>query len=195
MARTADPAVRLALLEAAARHLADDGLDALSIRGVAAAVGTSTMAVYTHFGSKDDLVAEVVREAFTRLNVELRSVPQSSSALDDLAAVGAAYRRNAVANPHLYRVMFGLNPLAFTDPSEQTEHSDDVALDAFGAMVQAVGRCIDDGHLSGSAGDLALQLWATAHGAVSLELAGFLGDHGEATFRDAVTNLFAGMAR
>lgn len=194
MARSPDPAVRIALVEAAARILAEDGLDALSIRKVAATVDSSTMAVYTHFGSKDDLVAEVVLEAFTRLNDELRAVESTDDPVADLIAVGRAYRRTALSNPHLYRVMFGLNPLAFTDPSELEAGERDVALDAFDAMVSAVARCVDAGILLGEPRPVALELWATAHGAVSLELAGFLTAHAEATFDRALAHLFIGLS-
>ncbi|MGI8710417.1 MAG: TetR/AcrR family transcriptional regulator [Acidimicrobiales bacterium] len=193
MARSPDPAVRVALIEAAARLLADDGLAALSIRAVAAAVGTSTMAVYTHFGSKDDLVHEVVREAFARLHAEIASVEQTADPVADLAATGAAYRRNALANAHLYRVMFSVNPVALTNPADH-EGQPGLGLDAFGGLVDAVARCVDAGALSGAPGQLALQIWATAHGAVSLELAGFLGDTGQATFDAATTAAFLGLA-
>lgn len=194
MARTPDPTVRLALVEAAARILAEDGLGGLSIRGVAATVGSSTMAVYTHFGSKDDLVAAVVLEAFTRLNDELRAIPVTDHPINDLGAVGRAYRQTALANPHLYRVMFGLNPLALTDPSELAATSGgDVALDAFDAMADAVARCVDAGQPLGDPRQVALELWAVAHGAVSLELSGFLSAQGERVFDRALAHLFLGL--
>jgi len=194
MARTPDPSVRVALIEAAARLLADGGIDALSIRRVAAEVGTSTMAVYTHFGSKDDLVAEVVKEAFARLHAELASVPPTEDPAADLVAAGVAYRRNALANAPLYRVMFGLNPLALTDPAGHQGPSDAaIGLDAFAALVHAVRRCTDHGVLVGDPAPLALGFWAAAHGAVSLELAGFLGADGQTTF-DVATGAVFGAA-
>ena len=198
MARSPDPTVRTALIEAAAEQLADGGLDALSIRGVATAVGASTMAVYTHFGSKEDLVAEVVREAFTRLRAELAAVAHrpTTPSPTDLAATGAAYRRFALANADLYHVMFAVNPLALTNPAE-VQGQPDVGLAAFEELVAAVARCVDAGVLPGDPGRLALQIWATAHGAVSLELAGLLGatHDAQATFDAAVAATFLGLAR
>ncbi len=198
MARTPDPTVRVSLIEAAAELLAREGIDALSIRRVATTVGTSTMAVYTHFGSKDVLVQEVVQEGFGRLHAELTTVPTSTDPAADLVGIAQAYRRNALANPHLYRVMFGLNPLALTDPAEARateEAGSAVGLDAFGTLVAAVARCVDHGVLAGEPGHLALQVWATAHGAVALELAGFLGDDAEAVFAAATAATFAGLPR
>jgi len=200
MARTADPSVRTALIEAAARRLATDGLDGLSLRKVATDVGASTQAVYTHFGSKDDLVRAVVVEAFTRLETEIRSVPITHDPLVDLAGASVAYRRNALANAHLYRVMFSLNPLALTDPARhEISGSDDdsveIGLGAFQAMVEQSARCVEAGVLVGEPAQLALQIWATAHGVVSLELAGFLGAEAEAeaVYEAATGAMFAGL--
>jgi len=198
MARTADPAVRTALIEEAAALLATGGIGALSTRRLTAAVDASTTAVYTHFGGKDELVRAVVREAFARLEADLSAVDRTLDPLADLAAVGAAYRHNALANAHLYRVMFGLNPLALYDPAVARSQSADadgpggsdddlaVALAGFEVVVAAVARCVDAGVVRGDALNLATQLWAAAHGAVSLELAGFLADRGGETF-DAAT--------
>ncbi len=190
--------MRRALIERAAELLADGGLAALSIRRLAADVGSSTMAVYTHFGGKDELVAAVVREAFDRLHAELTSVPRTDDPLADLVGTGTAYRRNALANADLYRVMFGLNPLALTDPGVEPPGRSqlDVGLDAFGALVDAVARCVDAGLVEGDPARLALAVWATAHGAVSLELAGFLAPaDAAATFDLAVAATFVGLGR
>lgn len=193
MARSTDPAVRSALVEAAAELLATEGATALSLRRVASAVGTSTMAVYTHFGSKEDLVAAVVREGFARLHAELVAVPRTDDAVADLVAAAAAYRNNALANPDLYRVMFGLNPLALPNPAASMD-TDGTGLVAFHDLVVAVARCIEAGALKGDASSHALVMWASSHGAVSLELAGLLGSDGATTFDATTTATFLGLA-
>src|SRR5438477_232205 len=48
-------AVGPALIEAAARLIATEGASGLTLRRVAEEVGTSTMAVYTHFGGMPEL--------------------------------------------------------------------------------------------------------------------------------------------
>ena len=60
-------AQREALLDAASEMLVHGGPDAISLRKLAARVGTSTMAVYTAFGGKDGLIAALFMEAFDRL--------------------------------------------------------------------------------------------------------------------------------
>src|SRR4051812_34653733 len=47
--------MRMALIDAAARLIATEGLGGLTLRRVTEEVGTSTMAVYTHFGGMPEL--------------------------------------------------------------------------------------------------------------------------------------------
>ena len=64
------------MLNAAVRLLDDEGPDALQTRRVAGAAGTSTMAVYTHFGGMRGLIAEVAEESLRQFDAAL-TVPQT----------------------------------------------------------------------------------------------------------------------
>ncbi|MDQ1696870.1 MAG: hypothetical protein QOJ03_2223, partial [Frankiaceae bacterium] len=70
-AHTADLATRL--IDEAGRILSTEGAAALSLRRLAAATGTSTMAVYTLFGDKQGLLAAMYREGFARLGAAMQS--------------------------------------------------------------------------------------------------------------------------
>ncbi|MCU1352735.1 MAG: TetR family transcriptional regulator [Acidimicrobiales bacterium] len=190
MPRTADPSVRTGLVEAAARLIATEGPSALSTRRLASEVGVSTMAVYTHFGGMDELVRAVVHAAFDRLAAEMAAAPRSDDPLADLGALGVAYRRNALTDPNLYLAMFGPHPPL---PYEPTDADRVHGLSTFATLVDAVRRCIDAGALRpGDPEQMASQLWAAAHGAVMLELAGYLDDDG-ATFAATTLGIVAGL--
>jgi AcrR family transcriptional regulator len=162
----ADPDVRRRLIEAAARVLGEEGPSGLSTRKLAAEVGTSTMAVYTHFGSLPALVAAVADEGFARLAAHMAAAARTEDALHDLTELAIAYRANALANPYLYAVMFG---------HRQVEHESENRGETFDVLVAAVQRTIDDGVLApADAEAVAAQLWSALHGFVTLELAGFL---------------------
>src|SRR5215471_15870572 len=91
-------------------------------RRPAAEVGTSTMAVYTYFGSMSALVREIVHEGFARLQRLFDLVEPTGDPVADLALYGRAYRHNAVTSPHLYGAMFGGSSLAgfaLTDDDRQ----------------------------------------------------------------------------
>lgn len=81
--------------------------EGVTVRALAAAAETSTGAVYTLFGGKDGLVAEVRGRAVAGLFQDLSTVAVSGDPLADLRALAAAYRGWAVAHRHLYAVLFG----------------------------------------------------------------------------------------
>ena len=64
------------LTEAAADYVLDHGLIGLSLRPLAAALGTSDRMLLYHFADKDDLVATVFRAAVDRGVAELRGLPR-----------------------------------------------------------------------------------------------------------------------
>jgi AcrR family transcriptional regulator len=168
------------LVDEAGRILSAEGASALTLRRLATATGTSTMAVYTLFGDKQGLLAAMYREGFARLGAASEAAAASSpDPLTALANLGLAYRANALASPHLYDLMFG-RPVATFTPDEETEA---LAESTYRPLVDAVQRCLDTGAMvdatgqtdAGSAERIAWYLWAVTHGFVSLELAGHLG--------------------
>jgi AcrR family transcriptional regulator len=167
--KVADPAVRIALIENAARITAEEGREALTLRRLATEVGASTMAVYTHFGGMDELRREVRREGFARLAAHLAAVERTDDPVADLIVSGFAYYTNAVTNPNLYRAMFMDGP--------RDDKDSEIGLDTFETLVVLVARCIDEGRFDpAEPRDLATTIWAMAHGVISLELAGMLPD-------------------
>jgi AcrR family transcriptional regulator len=97
---------RTALLEAAERTLATAGPAAVSARGLAEATGTTTRAVYSVFGSMELLLQELCRRGYLALMEEVGAVPETDDPAADLVRVGLAFRRFAVAEPHLFRLAF-----------------------------------------------------------------------------------------
>jgi AcrR family transcriptional regulator len=168
---TTTPAqLRARLIEEAARILGEEGPAALSARRLAAAAGTSTMAVYTHFGSMAGVVDEVSTEGFRRLIDHVEAVGTSADPLADLWRMAGAYRDNALENRHLFGVMFGAISVGGfhgrgPDPA--------VAAAAFDQIVGGVERAMDAGALRvGDPRAVAAQFWSALHGYVMLELAG-----------------------
>jgi AcrR family transcriptional regulator len=182
--RRRDESIRLALVEAAARLIATEGSAGLTLRRVADEVGTSTMAVYTHFGGMHELREEVRREGFARLRSHLSAVQDTGDAIADLIVLGWAYYVNGTMNPNLYRAMFMERPIGDADR--------DIGLDTFERLVRGVQRAIDAGRFRrAEALDRATELWALAHGVVTLELAGLLDSaRALSTFSAASRGLF-----
>ena len=159
--------VRTALIAATAKRLAEGGPDHVSVRRVAADIGTSTMAVYTHFGSKAELLRAVTVEGFRHLAARLAEATPTDDPVADIHSALAAYRRAALDDPHLFQVMFGARVEdVLTGAGEREE-----ALATFINLVDLVQRTIDAGRFSPTAADmLALELWSGVHGLCCIEL-------------------------
>ena len=183
--------VRDELLHAAVSLLDEHGPDALQTRKVAGAAGTSTMAVYTHFGGMRGLIAELADEGYRQLDAAL-TVPETADPVADLFALGAAYRRYAIERPHLYRLMFGSTSAhGINAPGGNvltlTVAEIEQRIPSFAHVVRAVRRSMRAGRITAGSPDAdetvvaaAAQFWALRHGFVMLELAGFYGDDGVA---------------
>ena len=170
--------LRQALIDAAAHLVATEGGTGLTIRRVADEAGTSTMAIYTHFGGIDGLRYAVRRQGFAQFGLRLSQVDDSRDPVEDLSVLGLVYFTYAVEESDLYHVMF-LEPVL-------DEIDADIGWDTFDVLVRGVQRCIDVHRFhDGDAQQIARQLWAMAHGTVTLHLAGLLSP------ADAITALGA----
>ena len=173
--------MRVALLDAAASVITSEGSSGLSLRRLAADVGTSTSAVYSLFGGKPGLLRELHREAFRRFAEHLGTVRPSDDPLTDILRLGVAYRESALDDPHFYAVMFGSQH----PDIEIDEASTDEAGATFTPLLDAVTRAVDAGLFrKEDPAVVATALWAGLHGIVSLELGNFMppqaGDPGAA---------------
>ena len=72
------------LLDAVIEHFAADGLADQSLRRIAEAVGTSHRMLLYHFGSKDGLLLEVVREVEARTQGRLALVAEAAGMRSDV---------------------------------------------------------------------------------------------------------------
>ena len=195
MSTQPDPDVRRRLIQVAADLLSEEGPAALTARRLARDAGTSTMAVYTHFGGMPALVREVVAEGFARLYARVAEVESTEDPLVDLVAGCLAYRAHALADPHMFFVMFGSASLGEYRLAEG-EH--EVGLAAFGQLVGAVERVMGAGVIRrADPAAVAGQLWAALHGYVMIELSGFshvVDDPESEILQPMLANLLLAMA-
>jgi AcrR family transcriptional regulator len=170
-----------------------DGLEGLSVRGLADRIGTSTRAVYSLFGSKDGLLVALGARAFTMLGAAIADLPATEDPAADLVDAGVAvFRRFAIGHPSLFRI--GV---------QQTIGSPELARDfanaaaaAFAGLEARVTRVEEAGLLgSRSVRDAACEFHALCEGLAAVELRGQMTP-GEETrvWRDALTALVSGFA-
>ncbi|PSL58242.1 TetR family transcriptional regulator [Saccharothrix carnea] len=161
--------LRAALVTAARALLVAEGTEGLTLRRAAAAAGVSHTAAYRHFADKAGLVAAVMAQGFDELRAAAGTA--SGGPRDRLHGIGRAYVGFAVANPSLYRLMFGGEvPRRDVHPelsaAEQRVHV---------LLSSAVVAAQESGELAAhDEADVTVLLACVLHGLCSLVLAGQL---------------------
>jgi len=191
--REHDEQTAAALLRAAERTIQDRGPDALSVRGIATEVGTSTRAVYSLFGSKEGLIAALGAHAFDLLRSGLEGLATSDDPGADLVAAGLMFRRFAVEHPSLFAI--GVQRSIAT-PSLWEEQVRPAADRALATLKCRVERLDDAGLLRGRTTDEAtFEFHALCEGLAALELrAPHSRGNWEQTWASAFATQVAGFA-
>ncbi|MGW6856202.1 TetR/AcrR family transcriptional regulator [Streptomyces xanthophaeus] len=184
--------VRAEVKEKAWQQIAGSGASALSLNAIAKQMGMSGPALYRYFANRDELITELVTDAYRSLADAFAAVPAGAPGPHHLAGLARALRRWALADPHRYFLVYGTPVPGYHAPQDVTEIAGEmmsVLLDACAAAGTDPARGASaetfDGHLAdhrGWAGShpdappaalrLALAFWSRLHGVLSLELAG-----------------------
>ena len=185
--REHDDETREALLAAAERIVESAGAAALSVRGVADAIDTTTRAVYSVFGSKQGLLEALATRFFEELHGAVDAVELTDDAAADLVEAGMqAFRRTVIAHPSLYRLVF----LRVVPDLELGPEFGQVAYGAFGRMQSLVERVAPGPWVH----ERALAWHALTEGLASMEVRGQMLDtlNAERVWRHALTSLVRG---
>ena len=183
----------VALLEAAERTVEAGGLEALSVRGLADDVGTTTRAVYSLFGSKDGLVVALGIRAFEMLRAAIATLPTTHDPAADLIEAGVAvFRRFAIGHPSLFSI--GVQQTVGS-PTLARDFAQ-AAAEAFAGLETRVVRVKDAGLLGRrTVRDAACEVHALCEGLAAVELRGSMAKGEEVRiWRDALTALVTGFA-
>ncbi|MEU6550494.1 TetR/AcrR family transcriptional regulator [Streptomyces sp. NPDC046915] len=198
--------VRTEIKERAWEQIAAAGASALSLNAIAKRMGMSGPALYRYFDSRDELITELVRDAYRSLADTIRAASEIGT---DVATLAHALRGWALADPHRYFLIYGTPVPGYHAPDDITAIAAEIMatlLDAFAALPPAGPVTSFDGHLEGHrdwAGGhpappavlhRALSFWTRLHGVLSLELAGHFTGMGfdPAQFFDAELDDLAG---
>jgi AcrR family transcriptional regulator len=139
-------------IAAAAREIVDaDGVDALSMRGLAARIGIRAPSIYKHFESREAVEATVISIVFEELAILWEGVVEASD--EPLLALADAQRDYARRHPHLYL-------LVTERPLDRPALVEGIEERAARPMIAAAGEDRD----------LARAIWAFVHGMATLEL-------------------------
>jgi AcrR family transcriptional regulator len=168
--------LRQSILAASRGIAAREGWQAVSIRKVAEQIEYSPPTIYEHFGSKEALLVELMREGFRLLMERVRAGDSATAAPEArIMGVALAYWEFAWDYPELYQVMHGLGGVPFCEqpasagaqgePPPEAKVVFQFTMDALDALAGGAASCDDR--------EVAVHiLWATLHGLVALTMAG-----------------------
>ena len=184
-----DEATRERLLQAAESLSASEGFDALTVRAVADAAGTSTRAVYALFGSKEGLEQALHQAMYTRLRDLERGRRRREDPRADLLELALAYRRWAVERPERYAA--AIHRLGHPRRPASAEGKA-VSREALDELRQAVQRCHDAGLIAVAPEDVVIHLRAVVHGLAEFENLGILAPDPERHWRTVISAVLDG---
>lgn len=162
------------LLAYARDTLEDTGLEGMSLREMAKAVGVSHTAAYRHFADKQSLLHAVAEQGFDELLAASRvamaeAAPDGPSHRPDsetaLVACGLAYVRFGRQHPRLLNHMFSAATRA-----DAPEGLRAVAAELFSVLMDCVAQGQAEGRFrAGDTRALAHGCWALVHGLAGLQ--------------------------
>jgi AcrR family transcriptional regulator len=189
----------------AMRQIAEGGTGALSLNAIAKAMGMSGAALYRYFASRDELLAELIVDAYHDLADALQAAAgRGESPVARFRTTAGAYRTWALAEPHRYRLVFanlvGSGQMEPERVIPAAQRSMDVFLNVLsevggspaepsapsgGSVPASLRAQLETWHARSGASALppatllrALLAWTRLHGVLSLELDGHLAATG-----------------
>jgi AcrR family transcriptional regulator len=164
------------------------------VRAVAEAVGTTTRAVYSVFGSKDGMLAALATRLFEMLADAIDACPSTNDPATDVVTMSVnGFRRTALEHPVLYGLVF----LRIVPNLTLGAEFNDAAMSAFGRLEASLARLQNEGQLGAMTPHSAAQaVHALTEGLATMELRGTFAttDDAEQIWRHAVTALVGGFA-
>ncbi|WP_053726955.1 TetR/AcrR family transcriptional regulator [Streptomyces sp. WM6378] len=179
--------VRAEIKQHAWEQIATAGASALSLNAIAKQMGLSGPALYRYFAGRDELITELVRDAYRSLADTLRAATEASKSGPDIAILANALRDWALEDPNRYFLVYGTPVPGYHAPGDITGIADEIMrmlLDACAALPLdgpaspfaahlAEHRQWAEGHPAPPAAlHRALAFWTRLHGVLSLEAAG-----------------------
>lgn len=188
--------VRAEIKQRAWEQIATAGASALSLNAIAKQMGMSGPALYRYFGGRDELITELVRDAYRSLADTMGAAAADGRA--DVTVLAHALREWALADPQRYFLVYGTPIPGYHAPDDITA----IASEVMATLLDACAKLPAGGPQTAIAAHLAdhrdwardhpappavlhraLTFWTRLHGVLSLELAGHFTGMGFAPAR------------
>lgn len=170
------------ILACACEIYLERGLEGLSMRRLARAVGVTAPALYRHFEGKEEVLLAVIGEAYRTLAEYLYGALSGPTPAERFRMAGDAYLEFALDHPRYYEMIHA--PLVAMGLAELPEEIESQACAVGQFWYDRLREVMDAGLIRRTDPEaLGPTMWAHAHGLISLYLHGMLGETDEETFR------------
>jgi len=186
------------ILAAAQNIIRTQGMDALSLRALAKAVGVTAPALYEYFSNKEAILRALFVEGSQVMLARMeQTILGSEPGVQRVLAVLNGYRRFAREEPDYFRLLFGT-----VEPPLELSEDEYAGMKAiFGRFTGIIAEAITQGDLTQLPPEtLSCSLWALVHGVALLENDSFMarkdfeGDGESMHFDDAMKLLLLSVA-
>jgi AcrR family transcriptional regulator len=158
------------IISTALKLFAGDGIDNVSIRGIAEAIDYSPGSIYSYFKDKGEIIHAIHNEGFEKLFALQQSLDGINDPRDRLAKMGELYIKFAMENKDYYDLMFIAKGVA-EKIVEKKEW--DAGQRSYNSLRDTVADCIEQGYLKDTDVDAAtFAMWGFVHGMASLIIRG-----------------------
>jgi AcrR family transcriptional regulator len=185
--------VRAEVKQAALRQLAESGPAGLSVSAIGKELGVSGPALYRYFAGRDELLTELVIDAYDDLADALSAAARNAASQEPrarLEALARGYRSWALAQPHRYRLLFGPPLPGYDAHAQRLVAASQAAMNLLLGTLRELGNHTPAPPSQPLASQLtawaqahafdvdpavalrAILIWTRLHGLVSLEIAG-----------------------
>jgi AcrR family transcriptional regulator len=164
--------VRAMILDAARELFVSKGVEAVTMRKIAARIEYTATALYGHFKDKESLLRALCDADFQTLRGAFDRIARIEDPLERLRELGREYVRYALAYPNHYRFMF-MTPQSKPDPAGSAIERGNPDQDAYALLRSVTAAAIEAGRFRDEFKDpdlLAQIFWSGLHGVVALNL-------------------------
>ncbi len=161
------------ILDAARDLFVANGVEATTMRAIAARIDYTPTAIYHHFRDKEALIEELCYLDFRALAAALVRIGEIADPLERIRKMGWAYADFGLENRGQYQFMFMTATSHVAIDSRRME-KDNPEEDAYGFLVQTVEEGLKKGLFRPEFQDehqLAQIFWGGLHGIISLHIA------------------------
>ncbi|HSD56352.1 MAG TPA: TetR/AcrR family transcriptional regulator [Candidatus Saccharimonadales bacterium] len=148
---------------------ATDGWAAVTVRKVAERIGYTAPIIYEHFGSKDEMLNQVLKEGYDTLHDEIAKAVECCEKKEDrLREMAMAYWNFAHATPELYQLMYGMEGARAT-----SEAARDYAIPMATLIAKEMMRFNPEQINKDNVAVVMIEAWSVVHGMIALDISGY----------------------